>query len=267
MLNFIEFPVYILIGSLAGFIGGLLGVGGGLIVVPTLVIMFNFLNFPKTHIMQMAVGTSLAAMILTSGASAWAHEKQKGVNWNYFKKIFPGVSLGAVFGSFIAHLIPTHQLQIIFGLFAVMIGFYFLFTARAEENRFHLTPSLLLMNFVGLLIGTLSSLMGIGGGIITVPFLTIFGAPLRSAISTSAVTGFLIALFGAVSFFFLGLKESTATGSLGYVYVPAFLLIGLTAMCTAGVGAKYAYSTSTHLLKHLFGILLIIVGINFVIFS
>lgn len=251
------------VGALAGFLSGLLGVGGGMVVVPSLLVTFYILGLSPANVMQIAVGTSLAAMVLTSASSAWAH--LKGVNWPFFKALVPGTILGAILGAVIAHILPTRQLQVIFGVFVCLFGAYFLFTAKIPEIDKNLKPHYLIMMLIGLVIGALSSILGIGGGIITVPVLTIFGASLRNAISTSAANGFIIALLGALSFLYLGLKQENVD-SVGYVYIPAFIIIGLTAALLAPLGAKYAYSTSSVVLKRIFGVYQILVGVAMIWF-
>lgn len=258
MIPFFEFFMYLMIGITAGFLSGLLGVGGGLVVVPALLLVFHLLKFFPGNLMQTAVGTALAAMIFTSGASAWAH--RLGVNGGLFKSLTPGLLLGSVLGAFIAHLLPTKQLQFIFGVFVFLFGTYLLLTANFKDIEADLHPSTLIMSIIGIFIGGLSSILGIGGGIITVPVLALFGTSFQHAISTSAATGFLIAVVGTLSFLFFGLKGGNEH-ELGYIYMPAFLIIGVSAAFIAPIGAKYAYSTPTIILKRLFGIYQIVIGV------
>lgn len=256
--------LYAIIGIFAGFIGGLLGVGGGLVVVPALIFMFQYLDFPLTYAMQVAVGTSLGAMVFTAASSAWAHYTQKGVYWHLFRVLAPGIILGAILGAVIADYISTASLKMIFGVFAILIGIYFLFSQEFKESRTKLAPHLILWIIIGVIIGSISSILGIGGGIMTVPILTAFGVPIRNAISTSAATGFLIALIGAISFLYLGMHQDTFSGSIGYLYLPAFISIGITSSLMAPYGAKLAYKFPTKILKRIFGIFLIATGIGMV---
>lgn len=256
--------MYVTLGAIAGFISGLLGIGGGMIVVPALLMIFKLLNFPFENMMQMAIGTSLTAMIFTAGSSAWAHHKT--VNWYIFKALIPGIFLGSILGAMIAHILPTEILQVIFGIFLCVLGTYFLLTAKIKEVEATIKPDYFIIHLMGLMIGSISSILGIGGGIITVPMLLMLGTSMQNAISTSATTGFLIATVGALSFLFLGLTEES-NGTIGYVYIPAFVVIGLTAAIMAPLGAKYSYSTSTVVLKRIFGIYQIVIGILMVIFQ
>lgn len=250
---------YILIGLFAGFFGGLLGIGGGLIVVPALLVVFHQLGFPDTYVMQITIGTSLAAMLFTSASSAWAHYRQKGVNMAYYYRLAFGVILGAMAGALFADFLSSRTLSLIFGFSVIAIGIYFLFPAQ-ETETYQLNPSLSLMTLIGILIGALSSILGIGGGIITVPILTAMGLQLRNAISTSAAVGFLIAVAGALSFFLLGLKHRTF--GLGYIYLPAFLCIGISASVAAPFGARLTYIWPTTALRRIFGAVLIATGIS-----
>lgn len=264
MLTFLEFFIYVVVGLLAGFLSGLLGVGGGMVVVPSLLLIFHWLNLPFENVMQIAIGTSLAAMIFTSGTSAWSH--YKNLDQFLFKALAPGICFGCILGAFVAHLIPTQILQMIFAVLMLIFGVYFLLTANISELEKKIKPHYLTLTLIGFAIGFISSILGIGGGAITVPLLLLFGTVLRTAISTSAVTGFLISIVGALAFLFFGLKYQTAS-KWGYIYLPAFLLIGLAAAPMATLGAKYAYTTSSPILKRIFGCYLLIVGGSMIWFS
>ena len=248
MVSFLEFLIFLIVGLAAGFISGLLGIGGGMIVVPSLLVTFYLLSLYPDNAMQTAIGTSLAAMVLTAWSSAWAHWKH--VNLSLFKALAPGIIFGAIVGAIIAHLLPTKHLQFVFGIFICLFGIYFLLTAKIQEIESKTQPHYLILSIIGVAIGAISSILGIGGGIITVPLLTFFGASLKHAISTSAVTGFLIAFFGAMH-----------SCSTGYVYIPAFIIIGLAAAMMAPLGAKFAYTTSPIILKRVFGIYQIAIGL------
>lgn len=253
--------IYALIGLCAGFLSGLLGIGGGLVVVPTLLLTFHLLGFPEAHAMQIAVGTSLGAMIFTAASSAWAHYRQKGVWWHYFRLLAPGVVVGAITGALLADYLTSQKLILIFGISVIAIGGYFLLPLKQREDNKPYFPHFLMQNAIGIFIGGLSSILGIGGGIITVPVLTAMHIPLRNAISTSAVVGFLIAVVGALSFLLLGMKHQLMAGSVGYLYLPAFFGIAITSTLAAPYGAKCTYIWPTDLLRHIFGAGLIIAGI------
>lgn len=255
-MTLIAAALYSIIGISAGLIGGLLGIGGGLIVVPALLLVFQWQDFPSA--MHMAVGTSLAAMIFTSAASAWAHLKQKGIAWELFLAFAPGIITGAMVGCMLADRAPGQELKWVFEILLCCIGVYLLLFSKREESKLiSITPKPFIVNFLGVMIGMFSSLLGIGGGVMTVPLLTILQAPLKNAISTSAVTGFLVAVTGSSFFIMLGLKQEHSDGSIGYLYLPAFLIISLFSSLTAPYGAKLAYVLPTATLTRIFGLFLI----------
>lgn len=259
-----EFILYSLIGTIAGFLGGLLGIGGGLVVVPALLFAFHQMHFPDTFAMQIAVGTSLGAMLFTSASSAWAHYRQKGVSWNYVLLLAPGVILGAISGAISADYLSSHRLRLIFAISVMIIGSTFILPEKQKGTTKpkNIPQNSLIMSALGFFIGALSSLLGIGGGIITVPILTAMQMPIRNAISTSAAIGFVIAFIGALTFLFLGLRHPTDSSHLGYLYLPAFIGIGLTSSLAAPYGAKLAYTWPTDILRRIFGLVLIIAGLG-----
>ena len=260
MDSFLPIIFYAITGILAGFLGGLLGIGGGLIAVPSLALIFHYLGFSEDYSMQTAVGTSLGAMVFTTASSAWAHFKHKGILWNLFISMAPGLLIGAFLGALIADNLPSKQLKILFGYFVCLVGAYFLFLDKAR--RFHGDNSNPIVIFLwSTLIGTISSVLGIGGGIFTVPLLTYFHTPFRNAVSTSAATSFLIALIGALSFLFIGLTKSTLNSHGGYLYMPALISIGLASSLAAPYGAKLVHTLPTKILKKVFGVFLIAIGI------
>ena len=262
MITLFELIIYILAGFAAGLLGGLLGVGGGLITVPTLLFIFHFLGFSSPYLMQMAIGTSLAAMILTSAASAWTHYLKQGINWLIFREFIPGIIIGSILGALIASHLSSRTLEIIFGVSIILVGSYLLLIKSMPEQKE--SPVLpvhpLLFPMIGILIGAISTILGIGGGLITVPVLIFYGISMRQAISSSAISGFVISLIGTISFLLIGFHQTILRYSLGFVYLPAFLIIGLASCLTAPLGAELVYRLPTSLLRQIFGLFLILVG-------
>lgn len=252
--------IYVLVGMVAGFLGGLLGIGGGIVVVPALVWIFHFQDFPSSHLMQTAIGTSLGAMVLTSASSAWAHDRQKGISWPLFRVLLPGSWLGAILGALLADYLPSDKLKWAFGVCECAIGMHFLLSRSVQQDGHAQSFPFFIFFCFGLVIGFLSTLLGIGGGIITVPILTLFHVPIRQAISTSAAIGFLNAVIGAASFLYLGLEAETLFGSIGYLYFPAFIIIGIAASLIAPYGARQTYKWPSPILKKVFGAALIVIG-------
>lgn len=246
--------IYALVGLLAGFLGGLLGIGGGLVTVPALFYLFNQQGFPEGSLMHMAIGTTLGGMVFTAASSAFSHYLQRGINGSMFLKLAPGVILGSFLGALFAGWMPSSELQLIFAMSEILIGIYFLIS---KEGTRHFSLTSLSLFLWGLGIGILSTILGIGGGIITVPLLTFLGLSFRSSIATSALVGFVVAFVGALSFFFLSLHE---TSGMNYLYFPALIVIGIFSMLAAPLGAKLVYMLPVSTLRRIFGAVLIGVG-------
>ena len=256
---------YAILGCVAGTIAGLLGVGGGIVVVPALVAIFAWQAVPHDYLMQMAIGTSLATIVVTSFSSVWAHHKRGAIYWDFFKRIVPGVVLGTVLGSSINDELSTRSSQIMFGIFMFASAAQMLFEGKNRAAKVVNTEqtSLIQMGIVGIAIGTVSSLLGIAGGSLMVPYLKYVGLPIRNAVATSAATGFPLAMVGAFSFILTGLDERNLPPlSTGYVYWPAFLFIAVPSALCAPLGAKLAHSLPTAQLKLLFAFFLMLVGLN-----
>jgi uncharacterized membrane protein YfcA len=260
------FFIYLFIGSAAGFMAGLLGIGGGIIVVPALTLLFTWLDFPQVYRMQMAIGTSLGAMVFTAASSAWSHYLKRGIDWSLFLLLAPGLVCGAVLGASIASALPSHMLKVFFALCLCATGVFFLVPQKIRKNESKIDRPRFLFILIGLGIGTISSILGMGGGLFTVPTLLLLRIPIKKAIATSAITGLLIALVGTVSFLSLGLDQDTGIDkSIGYLYLPAFICIGISASILAPFGAKMAHALPTEHLKRVFGVFVIIVGIAMLI--
>ena len=255
---------YVAVGIIAGLIGGLLGLSGGVVTVPCLVLLFHLLDFPQSILMHMAIGTSLAAMVLTGIASTWAHHGHKGVMWDIVLLMIPGILIGCLLGSVVAHFLSGIILQIIFGLFICSLGAYVLLQKKKTQpaKRPHKT----LYSWLGMGIGSLASLLGIGGGVFTVPLLISFRYSEKKAIGTSAAVGLLITFMATIGYLYFGMNVVMVRESLGYIYLPAFALIGLGTVFFAPVGAKLAQRIASAKLRKIFACTLILVGV-FMIFN
>lgn len=260
-----ELIIYLLIGAIAGFAAGLFGVGGGLIIVPILYIVFTQMNYDPNVIMHIAVGTSLATIIVTSISSVTAHHKKGAVLWPVFRNLAPGLVLGSFLGAGIADLMSGQHLQLVIGVFAVWMAYKMFKGANAvvDPNR-HL-PSAPLQLAAGGGIGVASAIFGIGGGSLTVPYLNRHGVVMQKAVATSAACGLPIAVAGALGFMWFGAKEQIEVpNTIGYVHVYAFLGISVMSFITAKFGAKVAHLLSPAMLKKCFAGLLVIVGCYFI---
>src|SRR5688572_28120554 len=255
-------------GVAAGLLAGLFGVGGGLIMVPALALVLPGLGVGPSIVMQVAVGTSLAVISATSLSSMLAHHRQQGVRWDVFARFAPGLAAGAVAGAFVAHALPGLVLQRIVGVGAILVALQ-MFLASPEKGDATLfqdeaekrvaSPFLL----AGGVIGLLSALIGIGGGSLTVPFLTWRRVPIRQAVGTAAACGVPIAWAGAVGFIVAGWSVAGRPEfSVGYVALPAFAAIAVASVATAPLGARLAHRLPPRLLKRAFAALLLAVGIS-----
>lgn len=251
------YAIYVLLGLFVGFLSGLFGIGGGLVVVPVLTFLFQYLDIPESFRVQTAVGTSLAAMIFTSSSSAISHYMQNGINWKVFKILVPGLILGAISGALIANYLPGQTIKWIFAVFVLSVGFKFIFRPKVD---WHTNLPHWMLAPIAFLLGNISTILGVGGGFITVPILTSFRLHMTQAISISAITGFIMALVGTISFFLIGSRYEDSSDLIGYIYLPAAVTIGLSAFMVAPIGAKMAYRLPVEDLKKYFGLLLLVMG-------
>lgn len=252
---------YLATGACTGILSGLFGIGGGLIIVPTLSILFATAGFPAAHIMHMALGTSLATIIFTSISSARAHHRHQAVNWELVCSIAPGIIAGTLLGSWIAAKMQTDVLKFIFTIFALAVGTELMFNARPKPKR--KLPSRMAIAFVGAVIGILSSLVGIGGGSLSVPFMLYCNVSMRHAIGTSSAIGLPIAFAGTTGYALAGHQvPSLPPLTIGYIYLPALAGIALASILTAPIGAALSHRLPVPQLKKLFALLLYGLGIK-----
>lgn len=253
--------LYVCLGAFAGILAGLLGVGGGIVIVPMLVIAYTAQGFSPDLIMHLALGTSLASIMFTSISSAYSHHKRGGVDWHIIKCITFGIIIGTYGGSFVAAKIPRQYLQIFFSVFLFYVAFQMIFNKQPKLTR--KMPGVVAVNGVGIIIGTISSLVGIGGGTLSVPFMVWHNVEMRKAIGTSSAIGIPIAFSGCLGYVINGLSVANLPEyCLGYVFLPALACIVLCSMFTAPYGAKLAHTLPVPRIKKIFAVLLLIVGTN-----
>jgi hypothetical protein len=259
-----EFLLYMLLGAAAGVLAGLFGVGGGIIIVPVLVFSFTAQGIDPSVLTHLAVGTSLATIIFTSINSVLEHQRKGAVLWPVFTWMALGILLGAGLGSITAAAIHGEMLQKIIGVFAIVIAVQMGLELKPKARR--AVPGKVGLTAAGGVIGWASAIFGIGGGSLTVPFLTWRSVPMQQAVATSSACGLPIALASALSFMLIGWDNpQLPQWSLGFVYLPAMAGIALTSMFFARFGARLAHKLSPRLLKRLFALLLLVVGVNFLI--
>lgn len=251
---------FVIAGAFAGVCAGLFGVGGGMIIVPALVWIFSAYGFSPEVVAHLAVGTSLATIIITSISSLTAHHKRGGVRWEIWKNMAGGLVIGSIAGAAIADQIDGQVLQAMIGVGALLVAFKMLFLPNKEQTNKPAPPASVQFG-AGTGIGVASSIFGIGGGSLTVPFLNYSGVPMRQSVGTSAACGLPIAIAGALGFAWFG-QDVTGLpeGAIGFVHVSAFICISIASFIMAKVGAKLAHQLPAATLKRAFGILLLIAG-------
>lgn len=252
--------LYGLLGAFAGIAAGLLGVGGGLIIVPVLLAIWQSSGFENPYQMQLAIGTSLATIVLTSLSSVRAHHLRGSVQWPVFWSLTPGILIGTWIGAFLATRLPGDILRNIFGVFELLIAAQMAFAVRPVPQR--TLPGVMGMSAAGAVIGSVSAVIGIGGGTMTVPFLTWCNVVIHRAVGTSAACGLPIALGGALGYIVLGWNnDALPEWSAGYVYGPALLGIVVTSVLFAPLGAMLAHRLSILVLRRVFAGFLALLGI------
>lgn len=265
-MNYELFILLLLVGSVVGVTAGLLGIGGGLIIVPTLTVLLPQAGVQADVVMQVSLATSLATIILTSGSSALNHLKLGNIDIYVIKWLLPGVIIGGVAGSFIAEFIPSHYLPKIFGVIVLCLVFQMLFSIKSTKQR--PLPNAPKTVIAGSIIGTISSLAGIGGGSLMVPFLNRYGIEMRRAVGSASVCSCVIALSGMVGFIVHGIGvDHLPKYSIGYVYLPALVAIVSTSIFTTRLGANLASRLPTVILKKIFAVFLLFVAVKMLLSS
>lgn len=252
-------PVLLALGAGVGFLAGLLGIGGGMTLVPLLTILFTAWNFPSAHIVHMAVATATATMVFTATSSARAHQRKGAVLWQVVVALGPGVVLGSLIGPQVASALPTRPFAAMFGAFTWFAAWR-IFVGRTQTADRQLPGKAGLFG-VGAGIGTIASMVGAGGAFLVVPFLGRHNVKIHDAVGTSAALGLPIAVAATAGFVLAGLRQGDLpAGSIGYVYVPAMAVIVIASMITAPVGASAAHRWPAVKLRRTFAALLFTLG-------
>ncbi len=253
---------FILLGFVSGFFGGLFGVGGGSITVPILFFLLGYLGLPNRELMHIVVGTTFAAMMCNAIAALYFHHIHQNVQWKIVFNMLPSLVLGPILGSMIATSLNEQILRYCFGCFQCLTAIYFFWPYHRQQEPHDRHPHPLVLNSIAIVIGAVGSILGIGGGILMVPLLTILRVSMRKAIGTSAATSFVMISMSAISFFILGLKAPVQIPyCIGYVYLPAFIAIGISSTISAPLGVKFMKILPIPPLKKAFAAVLATLGI------
>ncbi len=251
--------LYLAAGSVGGLLAGLLGIGGGLVIVPMLTFIFTSQGLAHEHILHMALGTSLASILFTSISSMISHHKRGAVVWSVVGKITPGILVGTFMGAWIASMLSTNFLKGFFGIFLLYVATQMLVGMKPKPTRD--IPGTTGIFCVGGIIGVFSSLVGIGGGTLSVPFLAWCNTKIHKAIGTSAAIGLPIAVAGSLGYIVNGIGvQGLPEYSLGFINLKALLGLVAASVLAAPFGAKLAHSLPIDKLKKIFALLLYIVG-------
>jgi len=249
--------------TISGFIAGLLGVGGGIIMVPALYYAFTVMDFDIATRMHLSLGTSLAIIIPTSIMSAKTHMKFNAVDFKLIKSFGIFIVLGVMLGTVLASNLKTPPLVLFFSFFAFLVGLFFIFfREKVGANPRPISQTFKVV--IGMGLGFFAVPLGIGGGSLGVPAMRLFGYPIKTAIGTSAAIGFLISIFGAMSMSFSGFFFDTVNTplSLGYVNLPGILVFVPVTMLMAPIGARLVHRTDKSLLSKIFGVFLLIIAVR-----
>lgn len=243
------------LGAGTGFLAGLLGIGGGMLMVPFLTVILTAKGFPDDYTVKMAVATSLATICFTSLSSVRAHQRRDAVLWPVVRMLAPGILVGSVLGAQVAAALPAKVVGILFAVFVTFSATQMFLNRKPEPSR--TLPGAAGTFGVGSVIGVLSAIVGAGGGFISVPFMAWCNVKIHQAVGTSAALGFPIALSGTMGYVWAGQGlPQMPPGSFGYLYLPALVIISLASVLTAPLGARTAHRMDVRPLKKVFALLL-----------
>ena len=252
---------YVALGIVVGFLAGLLGIGGGMTMVPALAFMFPAQGFPYETRFQVILATSMATIIFTSVSSLNAHHAKGAVNWRVIALMSPGILIGGLLGSRAVSYLSTLFLTIFFICFMFYSATQMLINFKPKAAR--TLPGAVGMGVAGVVLGFLSAMASVGGAFFAIPFLTWCNVPIHHAIGTSAALGFPIALFTTVGNVFNGWGVANVPQpSLGFVYLPALVGISIASVLTAPYGARLAHRLPVQTLKRSFAVMLYVLGVK-----
>jgi uncharacterized membrane protein YfcA len=257
------FIIFLALGSFTGVVAGLFGIGGGGIIVPVLTIVLLSLGFNEEDVVKVALGTSMAIISITSVSSFRAQHKKKAVRWDLFRLITPGVIVGTFVFTFIASNVDSFYLSLFFAIFMLYAVLSIFLGNKPQPKGIHIGKIGQLI--AGFVIGGLSALVSIGGGMLSVPYLVKQGIDIKKAIGTSSAIGFPLAVSGTLGYIINGFEYTSLENMmLGYVYIPAFISIAIASYITAPIGVHLSHKLPVPTLKKVFGVLTLLLSINMI---
>jgi len=255
---------YLAIGVTVGFLAGMFGIGGGMIMVPMLVFVFTANGFPSEHMMHLSLATSMATIVFTSLSSVGAHHRHGAVDWRVARAMAPGIVAGALSATLVAGFVPTRALAVFFAVFMLYASLQMFFEVKPKPSR--QLPGAAGLFGAGAGIGALSSVLAAGGAFLSIPFLVRCNVPLKRAIGTAAANGFPIAVAGTIGYILNGLRASgLPDGSLGYVYLPALAIVVAASMPLAPLGAKLAHRLPVKRLRIFLALMLLAIALRMLV--
>ncbi len=251
---------YLILGLFVGYVSGLFGIGGGLFMVPILTFMFEVQNIPVHNILHLALGTSMATILFTSLSSTYQHHAHRAINWQLFRFMTPGILLGTALGALLMAYVSVRYLTLFFVIFVYFAAVQMLAGFKPDAMRDY--PTRTNVTIAGMVIGGISSIVSIGGGVLSVPYLVWHKQALRNAIATSAALGFPIAVGGTIGYIVNGYAGGIALPqySLGYVYLPVLFCLVVGTMVTAPFGAAATHRMPVDVLRKMFALILFILA-------
>jgi len=266
----IDNPVFYLLilltGCVAGFLAGLLGIGGGLIIVPALAWLLTSTGHDPASVMHVALGTSLASIVFTSISSVSAHHRHAAVLWSVMRRMSVGIILGAIVGAMLVDQLNTVILQVIFGVFALLVSLQMATAWRVNAHTG--LPDIKNLSLAGVVIGAVSSCVGIGGGTMSVPYLMWHGVGIRQSVATAAANGLPIAIAGAAGYMATGyVAVGWQDWQLGYVDLSALAILVCGSVLLAPLGAKVAHRIDTKRLRQIFALVLVVIGMRMILIT
>ncbi len=254
---------FLIVGAISGWLSGLLGIGGGVIVVPLLVLILQHLHYiPDAQVMHLAVGSSLAAMIVTASRSVQSRMRLGLIDWTIIKSMLPGIIVGVLLGALLASELHSRVLEVILGFVLLLVALYMFLGSNPKQGKSRLNAKVTLL--VSFLIGIKSGLLGLGGGAVIIPYLVICGVDMRKASGAAAACTLPVAIIGTIMYAFLGYGATQVPHTMGFVFLPAFFGIAIGSVVCVPLGLRASQRMNTKLLKKIFAVILFAVAIKMI---